>query len=256
MKTRTTYARTGVPEAFDEIASSYDLMVGLSPGYHQQLTQSARVLVESLPRDRGVVRVVDLGCGSGASTAALEQALEVAGLDYELVGVDGSAGMLEQARRKDWSAAVEFVQDDAERLDPDSWGVQGAPISGRQYDGVFAAYLVRNVASRDDLLAAVRELLVPGGTLVVHDYSVAGSRVGRAKWDAVCWGIVVPLGLVTAPGSSIYRYLWRSVVDFDEVPRFRQRLVTAGFEQVGSRTFRGWQQRVLHTFVGRRPKDA
>ncbi|GAB3993161.1 class I SAM-dependent methyltransferase [Nocardioides marmoraquaticus] len=242
-----------VPERFDEVATTYDLMVALNPGYHAQLLGSARVLVEQLPRpaDRPV-RVVDLGCGSGASTRALEKALEEAGVTYELVGVDGSAGMLAQARRKRWRTPVHFVQDDAEHLDPGSWG--RAHLDGEEVvDGVFAAYLVRNVAARDQLLSGIRRLLVPGGVAVLHEYSVADSRRARAVWDAVSWGVVVPLGLLTAPRSPIYRYLWRSVVDFDGAERLRGRLVAVGFDEVRSRSFGGWQRGVLHTFVARRP---
>ncbi|WP_193666197.1 class I SAM-dependent methyltransferase [Nocardioides kribbensis] len=247
-----------VPDAFDGVASTYDLMVALNPGYHAHLRASADVLVAALPRDLDrPVRLADLGCGSGASTAALEAALRDAGLDYELLGVDGSAGMLAQARRKPWRGAVRFLQGNAETLTPASLA-PGAPSGapGEGYDGVFAAYLFRNVDARDRLLAQVRDLLVPGGSLVVHEYSVEESRSGRVKWDVVCWGVVVPLGLLTAPRSSIYRYLWRSVVDFDGAERFRSRMVAAGLEQVRSRTFGGWQKDVLHTFHGRRPRAA
>lgn len=246
-----------VPDQFDEVASTYDLMVALSPGYHGQLLSSARVLVEQLPRDLDrPVRVVDLGCGSGASTRALERALLEAGLDYELRGVDGSAGMLRQARAKRWAGSVEFVQDDAERLDPAAWSTWSRDAPGSAdgvVDGVFAAYLVRNVAARDALLAQVRRLLAPGGAVVLHEYSVAESRRGRLVWDAVSWGVVVPLGLVAAPRSPIYRYLWRSVVDFDGAERLRSRMVAAGLADVRSRSFGGWQREVLHTFTGRRP---
>ena len=245
-------APASIPETFDEVATTYDLMVALNPGYHAQLRSSADVLVAALPRpaDRPV-RVVDLGCGSGASTRALQAALQASGMPHEIVGVDGSAGMLDQARRKTWRSPVSFVQDDAERLDPGSWG---AGLDGEgTVDGVFAAYLVRNVSARDALLAGVTRLLVPGGVLVVHEYSVKESRVGRRVWDAVSWGVVVPLGLLTAPRSPIYRYLWRSVVDFDSTERLRSRMVAAGLVDVRSRTFGGWQRGVLHTFVGRRP---
>ncbi|ROR92255.1 class I SAM-dependent methyltransferase [Nocardioides aurantiacus] len=249
----TTATAPSVPETFDGVAPTYDLMVALNPGYHAQLRRSAEVLVAALPRpaDRPV-RVVDLGCGSGASTRALEAALQAAGVPHEIVGVDGSAGMLEQARRKTWTSPVHFVQDDAEHLDPGTWGRSHLDGEGT-VDGVFAAYLVRNVTARDALLAGIVRLLVPGGAVVVHEYSVAESRVGRRVWDAVSWGVVVPLGLLTAPRSPIYRYLWRSVVDFDSTHLLRSRMVAAGLVDVRSRSFGGWQRGVLHTFVGRRP---
>jgi ubiquinone/menaquinone biosynthesis C-methylase UbiE len=241
---------TDVPAAFDGVASTYDLMVALNPGYHAQLRRSAEVLVAELPEVLGrPVRVVDLGCGSGASTVALERALRDAGLDYELVGVDGSAGMLDQARRKRWQGRVTFAQDDAERLDPGRWA--GGPV-----DGVFAAYLVRNVAGRDALLRQLHDLLVPGGALVLHEYSVRDDRRARAVWDAVSWSVVVPLGLLTAPRSPIYRYLWRSVVDFDGADQLRRRLQAAGFTDVRSRSFGGWQRGILHTFLAHRPGDS
>jgi len=240
-----------VPEAFDAVASTYDLMVALNPGYHAHLRASADDLVAALPTTvtsgGRPVRVADLGCGSGASTAALQAALEAAGVDAELVGVDGSAGMLAQARRKRWSLPARFVQADAET-------VEVTDLDG-PYDAVFAAYLFRNVAARDRLLGRVHDLLVPGGVLVVHEYSVRESRRARATWDAVCWGVVVPLGLVTAPRSPIYRYLWRSVRDFDSTLVMRSRMVAAGLDRVRSRTVGGWQNGVLHTFLGHRPED-
>jgi len=238
-------ASTSVPDTFDGVASTYDLMVALNPGYHAHLRASADDLVAALPQPAGrPVRVADLGCGSGASTVALQAALREAGVEAELVGVDGSAGMLAQARRKRWTLPTTFRQADAET-------VEVADLDG-PYDAVFAAYLVRNVAARDRLLARVHDLLTPGGVLVVHEYSVRESRRGRLSWDAVCWGVVVPLGLLTAPRSPIYRYLWRSVRDFDSTHHFRSRMVACGFEGVRSRTVGGWQRGVLHTFVGRR----
>jgi hypothetical protein len=39
-----------VAAAFDEVASRYDLMVALNPGYHAHLRAAANALVEWLPR--------------------------------------------------------------------------------------------------------------------------------------------------------------------------------------------------------------
>lgn len=240
-----TQVRGGsVPSAFDEVASTYDLMVRLSPGYHAQLRESAAALVEALPATPGRrPLLLDLGCGSGASTAALVAALRAAGREADVIGVDGSAGMLAQARRKRWPAGVLFRQADAETLGRDDLA---------EADGIFAAYLLRNVAARDRLLQQVHEALRPGGVFVVHDYSVRDSRIARLSWHAVCWSVVIPLGLITAPGSPIYRYLWRSVLDFDGVDRLAQRMIGAGLVEVESRSVSGWQRGQVHTWRGRR----
>ena len=119
---------------------------------------------------------------------------------------------------------------------------------------MFAAYLFRNVAARDRLLDQVRELLAPGGVLVVHEYAVRGDRARRAglgRWSA--GRVIIPLGVLTAPRSRIYRYLWRSVLDFDSAERLPRPDGRAPASTASrSRTFGGWQPGVLHTFLGRR----
>jgi ubiquinone/menaquinone biosynthesis C-methylase UbiE len=244
--------RGEVPEAFDEIAPTYDRMVGLSPGYHAQLRRSADVLVEAVAtraaQGAAPLRLVDLGCGSGASTRALVDALAARGLAAEVVGVDGSAGMLEQASAKPWPEGVRFVHARAEDL-------AGRPdvVGERRLDGVLAAYLVRNVPDRDALCDALREVLAPGGALVLHEYSVAGNRAVTAVWTAVCLGVVVPLGWVTTRSTRLYRYLWRSVLEFDSVDQLVGRLERAGFAEVTVLPARGWQRGMTHTLVARRP---
>ncbi len=51
-------------DAFDRAAPTYDAMVALSPGYHDQLRTAAEALVERLPAgDGSPLQVLDLGCG-------------------------------------------------------------------------------------------------------------------------------------------------------------------------------------------------
>ena len=83
-----------VPAAFDAGASAYDRLVGANPGYHAHLRMSARRM--RIPnRGRGL-RLLDAGCGTGASTVALLAAAPEA----EIVAVDASAGMLAEAARQ------------------------------------------------------------------------------------------------------------------------------------------------------------
>jgi len=246
-RTAVSATRGEVPEAFDEVADRYDLMVALNPGYHAHLRHSAAVLAAGLVPGQGS-RVLDLGCGSGASTRALVDELNRAGVRAEVLGVDGSAGMLAQAATKSWPSWVRFEQARAEALEEVCADAGFQPL-----DGVFAAYLLRNVPNRDALLRSVHDLLRPGGTLVVHEYLVAGRPVAEAVWTAVCRGVVVPLGWLTSRRTRLYHYLWRSVMDMDPVETVMQRMVDAGFEDVRTRSVRGWQNGIIHTFHGRRP---
>jgi ubiquinone/menaquinone biosynthesis C-methylase UbiE len=248
-----------VAAAFDEVAPRYDLMVALNPGYHAYLRMAANGLVDWLPGPTQLaseppsIHLLDLGCGSGASTRAVLEAAQAAGLRFAIVGADASAGMLDQARAKDWPASVRFEIGQAEEIvGSHEWLGLDDPISG-----AFAAYLFRNVAERDKLLAGLFDLLGDGGVLVVQEYSVAGSRLWtRALWTAVCWLAIIPLGLLTSPRSRLYGYLWRSVLSFDSVQTFVDRLYGAGFVDVEVRTVPGWQRGILHTFRARKPATA
>lgn len=237
-----------VAEAFDEAAPRYDLMVSLNPGYYRELAVAADGLATWVGADACLL--VDLGCGSGASTRALVHAFRH-GVRPEIVGIDASAGMLSQARSKPWRHGVRFEQGLAQNL-ADERAVLGLDEDA---DGVFAAYLFRNVtaADRDRTLAAVHQALRPGGVLVVQEYSVAGSRLAGLVWTLVCWLIVIPLSWLTLRQTRLYRYLWASVRSFESVQGFIDRLYLAGFTDVEARTARGWQRGILHTFRARRP---
>ena len=230
-------------DAFDRGAGRYDLLVGLNPGYHRELSLAARALVARVgPRRRS--SFLDLACGSGASTRAL---LDAVLPDADIVGVDASDGMLAEARRKSWPDRVRFTRGVIGALEPD------AVVGG--HDGVLACYLFRNVpdADRDRALAEVFERLRPGGWLVAQDYSIAGNARASRVWDAVCHGVIIPLGVLLDRNPGLYRYLWRSAHDFESVDAFADRLQQAGFSDVAHRTASGWQRGVLHTWVARRP---
>ena len=194
------------------------------------------------------LRLLDLGCGTGASTAALLHRYPLA----RIIGVDASAGMLTAAAAKDWPENVTFHRARAEDVTP-QWARE---LLGGPADAVFAAYLVRNVPDPDALLKAVHSLLVPGGRLVLHEYSVADSVSARAVWTAVCWGVVIPAGRALAGRGDLFRYLWSSVLEFDGRTALLDRMRAAGLDSVGSAPLPGWQYGITHTLVGRRPPQA
>jgi ubiquinone/menaquinone biosynthesis C-methylase UbiE len=227
-----------VPAAFDAAAFAYDRLTGASPGYRAQLRLSARRL--RLPDDGDGLRLLDAGCGTGASTAALLAVAPRA----DITAIDASGEMLAQARSKPWPATVRFVHTPVEKL-------AEAGILG-PFDGIFAAYLIRNVPAPDRVLRDLYGLLRPGGTLAVHEYSVRDSLRARAVWQAVSLGVIIPLGHFTAGDASLYRYLRRSVDAFDGAARFRRRLHQAGFTGVHSETVPGWQRGIVHTFLASR----
>lgn len=232
--------RADVPAAFDVGADAYDQLVGANPSYHANLRRSAERM-ELPDRGRGL-RLLDAGCGTGASTAALLAAAPEA----EIVAIDAAGGMLKAAQAKTWPPSVRFVHTRVEDLA--SHGITGP------FDGILAAYLLRNLADPDGQLQTFRTLLRPGGTLAVHEYSVRDSAAATRIWHAVCWCIIVPSGWWRTRDTTLYRHLWRSVLSFDGATRFRRRMSDAGLTDVRSETMPGWERNIVHTFLGKAPE--
>ncbi len=228
--------RAAVPDAFDAGATAYDRLVGANPAYHANLALSAQRM--RLPQRGRGMRLLDAGCGTGASTAALLAAAP----DAEIVAVDASRGMLDAAQAKSWPSSVRFVHARIEDLA--EHGITGP------FDAIAAAYLLRNLADPDRQLRAFRDLSRPGGTLAVHEYSVRDSHAATLTWHAVCWGIIVPAGWWRTRDTTLYRHLWRSVLAFDGVTQFLRRMREAGFAAVRSETVPGWERNVVHLFLG------
>lgn len=267
---QTSPAPAGAPghgerlaDDFDRAAGRYDLLTRLNPGYHAALRRAARALVRraaqapapttptspTTPTTPPPLVLWDLGCGSGLSTRAL---LDAAGVDARVVGLDASAGMLARARAKAWPAGVSFVQAFAQEL-PEV----AARELDRPADGVLAAYLMRNVPAdqRDEVVAAIRDQLRPGGWVALQDYHVKGDRVATAVWTAVCWAVVTPLAVALRGHPAIYRYLWRSVLDNDSRAELAARLERAGLTDLTWQRGTGWQRGILHTVLARRPAE-
>ena len=151
---------------FDRVASAYDLLVGLNPGYRRHLRRSA----ERLDLDRDA-RILDLCCGTGQSTLALRAAYPRA----TLCGLDAADEMLQVARTRTRLAGVHFVHGDA--MNPGAAGIDGP------FDGILMAYGIRNVPDADACLQRVRGLLAPGAPVCFHEYSVTGSPFCTAVWE-------------------------------------------------------------------------
>jgi ubiquinone/menaquinone biosynthesis C-methylase UbiE len=228
--------KSAVPAEFDDAAGAYDLLTSLSPGYDYDLRRSAQRLALGAG-----ARVLDLCCGTGRSTAALRATYP----DADLVGLDASSGMLEHARKRAGLDATLLLGDATE---PAAYGAEGP------FDAILMAYGIRNLPNPDRGLANIRAVLKPGGVICFHEYSVADSWWGRVKWAAVCWGVIIPLGWIFGGSTTIYRYLYQSVVQFDGVAAMEERLKRAGFVDVRTEPMGGWQRGVLHSFLARAPR--
>lgn len=172
-------------EVFSRIARRYDRVNRiLSLGQDHAWRRSA---IEHLPP--GVV--VDLGGGTGAANRDLG--------DRTIVVVDPAPEMLAL------NPTLRRIVGKGERL----------PLPDESVDGVFSAYVFRNLDSIATTLDEIARVLRPGGVAAIVD-------LGRpeARWKRVLHrvgsAIVLPVVGLVVGGFREYRYLHRSL---DSLPQ-------------------------------------
>ncbi|MDR3474631.1 MAG: trans-aconitate 2-methyltransferase [Devosia sp.] len=118
--------------------------------FEDERTRPARDLLAQVPR-ADVAKAVDMGCGPGNSTELIAERFPEA----ELVGLDSSPAMLEQARRR--LPGAHFAEADAAVWRPEA-----------DVELVFANAIYQWVPNHILHLPQVLEALPPGGVLAVQ----------------------------------------------------------------------------------------
>jgi demethylmenaquinone methyltransferase / 2-methoxy-6-polyprenyl-1,4-benzoquinol methylase len=206
----------GVQRMFDRIAPLYDAMNRVMTAGLDGRWRMATVGETVHPGDR----VLDACCGTGDLAVAARRA--GAG---EVVGVDFSERMLEQARRK--APEVEWIQAD----------VLALPLEDASFDAAVVGFGARNV---DDLEVAIRELrrvLRPGGCLGILE--ITTPRGPLKVFYRVWFDRIVPLLGRLLPGGDAYTYLPASVRRFPGPEDLAELLRASGFDGVRFRRFAG-----------------
>ncbi|WP_127355539.1 methyltransferase domain-containing protein [Actinacidiphila soli] len=130
---------------------------GYSSTEARRLGDQADTLAELLHRDTAYPagsRVLEAGCGVGAQTVHLAAASPGA----HIVAVDRNAGSLAQARAR--SAGLT----DVEWCHADLYGL---PFADGSFDHVFVCFVLEHLAEPLRVLAELRRVLRPGGSITV-----------------------------------------------------------------------------------------
>jgi SAM-dependent methyltransferase len=130
------------------------------------------------------MRVADIGCGVGMTTALLA---ELAGPEGDVVGVDFSSAQLAQARERLRSAGTNIRFYEASATDT------GLPF--KSFDLVYCRFLLIHLTDPEGALCEMKALLKPGGILVCEDgdLTTAGSEPPSALGAfADLWGRLGP----------------------------------------------------------------
>lgn len=167
-------------EVFSRIARRYDRLNRiLSLGRDDDWRRTA---IAHLPPGR----VLDLGAGTGAANPDFG--------DREVVALDPAPGMLAL------NQAPLRVVGKGERL----------PFPDGSFDGVFSAYVVRNLDSLPETLAEVARVLRPGGVAAIVDLG-RPERAWKRRLHRAGTAVVLPLAGLAVGALREYRYLHRSL---------------------------------------------
>ena len=115
-------------------------------------------------------RMLDVGCGTGRF------AITVAPLVGQVVGVDLTAAMLEQARQSQAAAHVDNIE--WQQAD-----VSALPFSDGEFTLVTSSAMLHHVASPARVVAAMRRVCAPGGRIFISD--LTPKREKAAAFDAI-----------------------------------------------------------------------
>jgi acyl transferase domain-containing protein/enoyl-CoA hydratase/carnithine racemase/pimeloyl-ACP methyl ester carboxylesterase/acyl carrier protein/NAD(P)-dependent dehydrogenase (short-subunit alcohol dehydrogenase family)/ubiquinone/menaquinone biosynthesis C-methylase UbiE len=162
MTGRRTAASVLFATGTDDIAALYQ-QEDTADRYHRH---AAAAVVAAATGRPARLRVLEVGAGTGASSAFVLRALREAGVEFSYRFTDVSRAFLERARTALAPAypELEFATLDIERPDDQD-----------QHDVVVATNVLHATADITQTLANVRRLLAPGGRVVINEV--------MSQWD-------------------------------------------------------------------------
>ena len=202
---------------FESVAGKYDLMNDLMSGGLHRLWKRYAVGVAAV---REGARVLDLAGGTGDLARLFAKA---AGATGRVVLTDINHAMLVEGRDKliDSGMPLPVVQCDAEAL----------PFPDRSFDAVSIGFGLRNVTQKENALAEMRRVLVPGGVALVLEFSKVAAPLAPA-YDWYSFNVLPKLGRLVAGDEASYRYLAESIRMHPDQEALKAMMERAGFDSV------------------------
>jgi demethylmenaquinone methyltransferase/2-methoxy-6-polyprenyl-1,4-benzoquinol methylase len=223
--------RGRVQKMFAAIAPSYDINNRLHSLWMDQAWRRKAVKLAML---KDTDRVVDVACGTGDLTMAMQSGLwpnfgDWAPVAGQVIGIDFTYEMLPIARSKSQNAnrksqiPIPFINGDAQNL----------PLDDASADVISIAFGIRNV---QDPLVAIKEfrrVLRPGGRVIILEFSLPTNPILRGLYNFYFRKILPRTAtLISGDKTGAYKYLPESVNTFITRERMMQMMIDAGFSDV------------------------
>jgi demethylmenaquinone methyltransferase/2-methoxy-6-polyprenyl-1,4-benzoquinol methylase len=221
-----------VAAMFDDVAAGYDrtnaiLSMGTSALWRLATVRALGII----PGDR----ILDIAAGTGTSSAAIARA------GARVTALDFSAGMVAVGRER--HRDIEFVEGDATAL----------PFDDASFDAVTVSFGLRNVNDPHAALAEMRRVLVPGGRLVICEFTTPPNGAVRRAYDFYLAKVMPRIAKMSSTNPAAYTYLMDSIHDWPSQGVLAGWIRDAGFTGVGYRNLTGG---VVALHRGTTPKSA
>jgi demethylmenaquinone methyltransferase/2-methoxy-6-polyprenyl-1,4-benzoquinol methylase len=204
---------------FSSIAGKYDLLNRLfSLGID---VKWRRELASEIP-ENGEKPILDIATGTADVALTLEKICQGNGL---IVGIDFSLPMLRvgAAKASDKKAnRIRFIAGDAYTL----------PFTDNTFSAATISFGLRNLAHRLDGLKQIFRVLMPGGRIVILEFSPMDRPILGPFFRIYFHRIMPFLGGIVSGNRGAYIYLPESVAQFPDPARLGQEMTEAGFSDV------------------------
>jgi SAM-dependent methyltransferase/acyl carrier protein len=200
--------------------------------FNQIVTATILAAVEAAgPR---TLRILEVGAGTGGTTAALLPELPAARVSYQFTDV--SDFFLARAQQK--FAAYPFVRFSLLNLETDAAQQGYEPGS---FEVVVAANVLHATRNLDQTLQGLRTLLAPGGLLVLYE------TTHHLSWYDITTGLI--------EGWQLFEDQWRGDNPLLAAPRWAEALRANGFDAVAAFPEAGTSTTILgqHVIIAQAP---
>jgi demethylmenaquinone methyltransferase/2-methoxy-6-polyprenyl-1,4-benzoquinol methylase len=117
---------------------------------------------------------------------------------------------------------IQWVQSDAEQLG----------FAKKSFDAVIVGYGIRNLSDIAQGLREIHRVLIPGGKLVIMEFSIPQSRWIRILYHWYSFGVMPGFGRLITGEAAPFIYLADSIRKFFPPKKVQEIIASAGFIRV------------------------
>lgn len=201
---------------FGRIAPRYDLLNHLLSLNIDRYWRARTVARVAPILARPGVQVLDVACGTGDLTRALQSrsnSARVFGSDFCHPMLQAASGKLAQSRLFE-----------ADALD--------LPIAAGAFDLVTIAFGFRNLTNYRAGLGELRRILKPGGTLAILEFTTPPNPLVARSYSFYSRAILPAIGGLISGSRDAYTYLPESVRKFPDADGLAEQMRDCGFSSV------------------------